>query len=199
MQDHHTSSPTVTRIVTVLGVASLIGLAVFGVLFLRSYYAPVRWNQESLRFNSGSICYVFCEPKLVIFLGEDGSEEVFDCISGIGHHTGFYASGSRGSSSSMTGGVEVFGHDGQGDKITMRFLAGKSVMVVSDRGTKLTLADGREFTLDGRTPLWLRCKSDGTIVELEELPAGFVEFFESPPPDPGFIGEVKSWPEAFRK
>jgi hypothetical protein len=72
-------------------------------------------------------------------------------------------------------------------------------MVVSARGTKLTLADGRKFTLDGQTPLWLRCKSDGTIVVLDELPEGFVEFFESPPPEPGLIGSVKSWPEVFRK
>ena len=72
-------------------------------------------------------------------------------------------------------------------------------MVISARGTKLTLVDGREFALDGQTPLWFRCKSDGTIIELDELPEGFVDFFESPPPDPGMLGLIQSYPEAFRK
>ena len=73
------------------------------------------------------------------------------------------------------------------------------VMVVSEHDTQLTLADGRKYTLDGQTPLWLRCKTDGTIVQLDELPEGFVEFFESPPPDPGFYDRVKSYPEAFQQ
>jgi len=197
MQDHHTSSPTVTRIVTVLGVASLIGLAVFGVLLLRSYYAPpIYGDEEYIQFESGSDCYVFCELKLAIFLGDGGAEEVFDRLGG-GVNVSVNDFG--GISSLYKNGVSVVVFSHERGKTTIKFFDGKGEMVLSDRGTKLALADGREFTLDGRTPLWLRCKSDGTIVELEELPEGFVEFFESPPPDPGLIGSVKSWPDAFRK
>ena len=61
---------------------------------------------------------------------------------------------------------------------------------------KLTLADGREFTLDGKTPLWLRCKRDGTFIELHELPEGFIEYFENNPHD---AESIKTYPEVFRR
>ena len=196
-ENQHASSP-VNRIVIVLGILSMIGMLAFGVLFLRSYYAPVRWNYEYLRFASGPHCFVFLEPKLAIFLGDGGTEEIFDCINGCGSNI-FDANGFRGSRG-MTGSnsVEVFSYEGQGGKTIMRFGNGKCTMVVSRHGTRLTLADGRKFRLDGRTPLWLRCKSDGTIVQLDKLPEGFDEFFESPPSDPGLIDSIKSWPEAFQ-
>jgi len=81
-------------------------------------------------------------------------------------------------------------------KNTIRFFDGKSIMVFSERGTKLTLADGREFILDGKTPLWLRCKRDGTFIELHELPEGFIEFFEN---NRIAAETIKTYPEAFRK
>jgi len=196
MQEHHSTSPTVTRIVIVLAILSLIGFAGFGVLHWKAERTPVLWYQESFGFDySKAHCVVFLEPKLAFFLGDGGTDEVFNRI------------GSHSSTSRMTingygfssGSSGIFGYKTQYGKTTMWFLNGKHEMVVSHRGTKLTLSDGREFTLDGQTPLWLRCKSDGTIVEMEELPEGFVEFFESPPPEPGLIGSVKSWPDAFRK
>ena len=198
MQEHHSTSPTVTRIVTVLAILSLIGFAAFGVFFLWMYYAPVDWDEEYFQFESGSSCYVFREPRLILFIGDDGPEEVFTSIGGYGNGK-FNANGFRNSGWHGSDLAKVFSYEGKGGIITMKFHDGKGEMVVSHCGTKLTLNDGREFTLDGRTPLWLRCKSDGTIVELEELPEGFVEFFESPPAEPGLIGSVKSWPEAFRK
>jgi len=209
MQEHHSAS-TVARIVTVLGVVSLIGLAVFGVCFWWSCFTPIYWQGDFFHFGSGPHCFVLPEPKLFLLINDGGDEETFDSIFTYSS-TGFDVNDSRFSRGKKSSGViSVFIDENNGttkiqsleylnSKIIMKFYDGKCVMVVSHRGTKLTLADGRELTLDGRTPRWLRCKSDGTIVELEELPAGFVEFFESPPPDPGFIGEVKSWPEAFRK
>jgi hypothetical protein len=195
MQEHHSASPTVIRIVTVLAIVSVIGMVGFGVLYWKIEYVPVNWYQESFGFESKALCVAFVEPKFAVFLGDGGTDEVFNRIN-------FYSSGSQmtvngyGVSSSSSG---FFARRTQHGKTTMRFLDGKCTMTLSHRGTKLKLADGREFVLDGQTPLWLRCKSDGTIVQLDELPEGFVEFFESPPPDPGLIGSVKSWPDAFRK
>ena len=202
MQEHHSTSPTVTRIVIVLAIVSLIGFAGFGVLHWKAERIPVLWYQESFGFDDSkshcvAYCVVFLEPKLVFFLGDGGTDEVFNRIGSHSSFSGITVNGYGVGTSS--GSSEGFSFKTQPGKMTMRLLDGKHEMVVSRSGRKLILNDGRKFTLDGRTPLWLRCKSDGTIVELEELPEGFVEFFESPPANPGLIGSVKSWPEAFRK
>jgi len=66
-------------------------------------------------------------------------------------------------------------NEGHGDTARIQFNGGifadnqSCVMVISSRGTKLTLEDGRKFILDGKTPLWLRCRSNGTVIELDKL------------------------------
>jgi hypothetical protein len=193
MEQQAAKTTPVTRVVTILGIAALLGMIGYGVLV---FLAPVKWREDSFRFASGATCIVFAEPKLIIFLRDGGDDEVFDRVNGSFHNAGFTVNNFLGYSSSS--GKDL-SRKTQGGKTTMQFLGGKGSLVVSHRGTKLTLADGREFILDGKTPLWLRCKTDGTIVQMDELPDGFVEFFESPPPDPGNIGEVTSYPEAFVK
>jgi len=188
----NTSSP-VTRVVIVLGIVSLLGMIGFFVFVV---LAPVKWTEESFQFASGPHCVVFPEPKLAFFIGDGGSDEVFDRIHGIFRNRGgFTVNNYIGFFSSSD---SDFSHKTQGDKTTMRFCGGKGSLVVTHRGTKLTLADGRQFTLDGKTPLWLRCKSDGTIDKLDELPEGFVEYFVSPPA-PGMIRSIESYPKAFQK
>jgi len=200
MQEQQPASPIVSRLITVLGILALVGIIGYFALRWKVEYAPVRWNGENFTFQSGPRCFVFHEPKLAIFLGDGGAEEVFDNINQCGYTNILTVNGFSTSSDSWgDGSVVFFSHTTQLGKMTMEFLDGKCGMVVSARGTKLTLADGREFTLDGKTPLWLRCKSDGTIVQLDELPKGFVEFFESPPSDSMMHTSVTSYPEAFRK
>jgi len=161
----------------------------------------MEWNDENIEFRSGPTVFVFQQPKLVVFLGDGGDDEIFDQISGTGQSKGYFPTGfgSIGGGYYKRVDVEVFATAGGNGKLTMWFHDRKHEMVLSKRATKLTLADGRVFTLDGKTPLWLRCMSDGTVIELDELPAGFIEFFESPPDDPGFIELIKSYPDAFRK
>ena len=199
MEQEQIVSSTVNRFMTIFGVAALFLLGY--VVFLWSIeHAPVRWSEENFSFTSGPHCFVFREPKLVVFLGDDGPEEIFNHIGSCGHSTGTNVNSFRSGSGGQTiGKVKVYSFNSREGKMTMQFLDGKCTMVVSVKGTKLTLTDGREFTLDGKTPHWFRCKSDGTIIELDELPEGFVEFFESPPPDPGMIRLVESYPEAFQK
>jgi len=192
-ENQHASSP-VNRIVIVLAIASLVGMVGFFILRWKIEYAPVNWYQENFGFESGARCVAFTEPKFAVFFGDGGADEIFNRINSHSSSSRMTVNG-YGTSSSSSG---AFGRKTQYGKTTMWFLNGKCSMTVSHRGTKLTLADGRKFTLDGRTPLWLRCKSDGTIVQLDELPKGFVEFFESPPSDPGLIHSIKSWPEAFQ-
>jgi hypothetical protein len=160
-------------------------------------------SKEYIRFQSGAFCFVFIEPKLVIIVGDGGEEEVFDHFESCGLDNSiagdpFYC----GFGSSTTNGVVNHSYKRSFGRTTIEFLNGKYVMNFSLRGTKLTLADGRTFTLDGKTPLWLRCKSDGTIVELDELPEGLIEFFEVPSEfaRAGYNKSlVKSYPAAFRK
>ena len=163
----------------------------------------MEWTTESFAFESGPSCFVFLQPKVVLFFGDGGEEEIFDFIYPSGQSTVFVPPGLLGVSSghSMANGVLVhsFTISFWGGEITHQFSNGDHVMVFSERGTKLTLADGRTFMLDGKTPLWLRCKSDDTVVELDELPEGFVEFFESPLDDLGLIEKIESYPDAFRK
>ena len=160
-------------------------------------FSSVGWKREHLHFRSGASCYVFHEPKLIFFLGDGGTDEVFDRIGGISGGT-FSANGFGVSTSgTRSDSIEIFSSKTQRGKTTMQFLDGKHIVVLSHRGTKLTLADGREFTLDGKTSLWLRCKSDGTIEHLNELPKGFVEYFESPPP--GAIEATTISSEMFQK
>ena len=193
-ENQHASSP-VNRIVIVLGILSMIGMLAFGVFWWRIANTPVEWYYEAFGFDSGGKCCVFQEPKLAIFLGDGETEEVFDRIGSHSSISRITVNG-NGHSTSTAG---YFSIRTQSGKMTMESLDGKCTMVVSRHGTRLALADGRKFRLDGRTPLWLRCKSDGTIVQLDELPEGFVEFFESPPPDPGLIDSIKSWPDVFRQ
>jgi hypothetical protein len=187
---------TILRLI-LLGVGLLI---VFGLVMPLN---RTEWTTESFAFASGPSCFVFVQPKVVLFFGDGGEEEIFDFIHPSGQSTVFVPPGLLGFSSgqSMANGVLVdsFTISFWGCEITHRFTNGDHVMVFSERGTKLTLADGRTFALDGITPLWLRCKSDGTVVVLDELPEGFVEFFEAPPDDPGLIESIKSYPDAFRK
>ena len=194
------TSPIVNRIVIVCGLVAIVAIVGFFVLQWSVKYASVIWSEESFGFESGVRCYVFPEPKLAIFLVDDDTKEVFDRINQHGSVRGTNVNGfSTSIGMSKSGNVVVSSTKIERGKMEMEFLDGKCKMVVSERGTKLTLADGREFLLDGKTPLWLRCKSDGTIDHLDELPKGFVEFFESPPSNPGMIGNVKSYPDAFRK
>ena len=187
------SSP-VNRIVIVLGIVAIIGIIGYGVLLL----CPFHWTIESFFFASGQECVVFPELKLTIFCGDGGTDEVFKRIDGYGYN-GFTIGDFSGRGGYLKcDDIEIYSYKFQNGKTILQFFDGKGSAIVSRRGTRLTLPDGQEFTLDGKTPLWLRCKSDGTIVQLNELPEGFVQFFESPPPDPGYIEKVKSYPEAFR-
>jgi len=155
------------------------------------------WQTESITFSSDQRCYVFPGQKLVIFIGDE-NDAIFDYIANRGGG-GLDISGSFGGSFG-DGYAQCTVHIHSGD-VTMDFDNGKFVMVVTKHGTQLTLADGRGFCLDGQTPLRLRCRPDGTIVVLDELPPGFVEFFENPPPHSAAM--VSEWmalcSEAFRK
>ena len=188
---------------TFAGVGFLLVLAV-SVTSCRTVMPPLtEWYEEDFEFTSGPYVYVFRQPKLVIFLGDGGEEEIFDRVGSVGFSTGPVWSSFSGSGTGQhtRGKVQTYSRTSGKGKMTMRFLDGKHVIVIALHGEQfeLTLADGRTFTLDGKTPLWLRCKSDGTVVELDKLPDGFVEFFESPPDNPGFIETIESYPDAFRK
>ena len=206
MQENQNTSSPVNRIVIICGLVSIVVIIGFFVLQWKMKYTPVIWSEESFKFKSGAQCYVFREPKFAIFLIDDDTEEIFDRINqrnnngkiNINGFSRLYISAKYTQSKNGLTVIRSKTYQATGNgKVEMQFHNSK--MVISERGTKLTLADGREFLLDGKTPLWLRCKSDGTIDHLVELPEGFVEFFESPPPNPGMIGNVKSYPDAFRK
>ena len=192
MDEKPNASSPVNRIVIVLGIVAIIGIIGYCVI---GFVTSVKWSEYSFKFTSGPYCIVFPEPKLTIFVGDGGTDELFDHVNGHFHDSGFTVNLFTGIC--IASGSDMY-RQTRGGRTILQFWGGKGSLVVSHNGTKLTLADGQEFTLDGKTPLWLRCKSDGTIVQLDELPEGFVQFFESPPPDPGYIGEVKSYPEAFR-
>ena len=195
------------RIVTVLAIVSMAAIIGFFVIRWRIESEPVGWHREFFNFKSGPHCLVFFEPKLAIFIGDGGTEEVFDYVNGYVGGGGIIAydgsstydfSRRSGRGGTQLGGVG-YTTEHQRGKATLRFQNGKCSMVISERATKLTLADGREFILGGKTPLWLRCKSDGTIDHLDELPEGFVEFFKSPPTDSMMHTSVQSYPEVFQK
>ena len=193
-----TVSPASNRFVTVIGVMSLVALLGYGVLYVYRWQVentPPRWYLEDFEFASGVAVYVFIEPRLVFFLGDEGP---FDYINSRGSSSGF-SPGPGSSGRSTRDGSVIFEYAGNLSGTTIRFLDGKCEIRFNRKGTQLTLSDGREFNLKESSPLWLRINDDGTVVELDELPEGFVDFFESPPPDPGFLDSVKSYPEAFRK
>ena len=179
------------RFVTVIGVMSLVALLGYGAFFAYRWQVentPPRWIHESFSFASGVTVHVFIEPRLVFFLGD---EKPFDRIN-------TYTSGgfSPGYSNGASG---AFVYTSDRRWTIVRFLAGKGEMKLNRKGTQLILGDGREFNLKESSSLWFRINDDGTVVEQDELPEGFVDFFESPPLDPGFLDSVKSYPEAFRK
>jgi hypothetical protein len=156
------------------------------------------WSVKSFDFSSGAACCVLPDQKITFFIGDGGDDEVFDTISSHGT-CGVLASST--SASSASGGCD-FTLANQYGTITLAWFNGKCVMEIPPHRAELTLADGRKFTLDGKTPLWLRCKSDGAVVKLDEPPKGFVEYFESPV----FHGfnesleeSIKSCSDAFRK
>jgi len=167
-----------------LCVAVLVALIAFGWFFY-----PIQWVKEIIEFDTGYRCYVFREPKLFIFLGDGGDEKIIDHSiytngTNVNLYFGMFSGYSQGSLSLGENGkgknIEFYSFVSMFGRMTMKFLDGKHVMVVSSRGTKLTLSDGRQFTLDGKTPLLLRCKSDGTVIKLNELPEGLAEYLESP-------------------
>jgi len=127
-------------------------------------------------------------------LGTQGSTGSNRLMSRYTHDHNFF--GGSSSSSIRNNHEVIYLSKGKFNSKTVKFFNGKGVMVFTSRGTKLTLADGREYTLDGNTPLWLRCKPDGIFVELEELPEGFIEYFENNPRD---AAAIRSYPEAFQK
>ena len=190
-------SPASNRLVTVIGVMSLVALLGYGAFFAYRWQVenmPPRWNLEDFGFTSGTTVYVFLEPRLVFFLGDEGP---FDYINSHGSSGFSPGPGSSGRRTSGTNVVYAYAGDHRGT--TIRFLDGKCEIRFNRKGTQLTLSDGREFNLKESSPLWLRINDDGTVVELDELPEGFVDFFESPPPSSGLLDMVKSYPEAFRK
>ena len=190
MEPQVAKTTPVTRVVMVLGIASLLGMIGFGVFV---FLAPVKWRHDEFEFASGARCLVFAEPKLIIILGDGGDDEVFDRVNGSFYVAGFTVNNYLGYYSSSGKDLSL---KTQGGKTTMYFPGEGGSLVVSHRGTKLTLADGREFKLDGKTPLWLRCKTDGTIVQLDELPDGFVELFKTSPHQR--VNELmQQYPEAF--
>jgi len=192
-----TVSPASNRFVTVIGVMSLVALLGYGVLYVYRWQVentPPRWTREHFTFGSEVTVYVFVEPRLVFFLGD---EKPFDRIGSHGMSS-FYP-GPGGSGTSGSGTHTIFEYAGDFHGTTIWFLDGKCKMRLNRRGTQLTLSDGREFNLKESSSLWFRINDDGTVVELDELPEGFIDFFESPPPDPGFLSSIKSYPEAFRK
>jgi len=155
---------------------------------------------ESFGFRSGPTCFVVIESKLVVFLGDGDGEEVFDRINSrsfSGGEPGILDFFGRASGRSTSNNEEIYSYTSQFGKTTMRFFDGKGKMVLSSFGTKLTLSDGRQFTLDGKTPLWLRLMSDGTVIELDELPEGFVEYFETHHASGTTM--IRSYPHAFRR
>ena len=174
-----------------------VGIMALVVLFWPQNQ-PLVWTEETIVFESGQRCYVFLEgisqnlePKFVVFFGDE-DDAIFDRVAD--HDFAGFNIGGGGNFRSV---YTIYTSRRGG--MTMEFDNTNCVMVLSERGTKLTLSDGREFLLDGPTPLWLRYRPDGTIVVLDEIPQGFIDFFENPPPDPGFLRNVAvSWPEAFR-
>jgi len=159
---------------------------------------PPTWTLETFELRPGQDVYVFMEPRLVLFLGDEGP---FDWIGSRGEQT--FCIGATGTGYSQRDTRMIYQFSSNRRVTTMQFLDGKSEMKLNfmgaKLGTKLTLDDGREFNLKESSPLWLRVKDDGTILELDELPEGFVEFFESPSPDPDLRKSIKSYPDAFRK
>jgi len=214
MDEQPNTSYKIIRIVIVVALLSFVALRVTGsYIDQRKAEHTLKnikhnWHEEHFGFASGPRCHVFKELKLAFFFDDGGADETFDRINGHGQHscltgnsfTTIFGWKNNGTATSSS-------YQSQDGMVTMNSSHGYSneksddqcVIAVSEHGTKLTLADGREFTLDGQTPLWLRCKSDGTIVPLNELPKGFVEFFESPPPNPGLIEKIEFYPEAFQK
>ena len=177
-------------------------LVMFTIMFVCWRFYPVfvvPQGIESFGFRSGPTCFVVIESKLVVFLG-DGEGEIFDNINSRAFAGGeprmldFFG---RASGRSTNNNEEIYSYTSQFGKMTMRFFDGKSKMVLSSFGTKLTLSDGRQFTLDGKTPLWLRLMSDGTVIELDELPEGFVEYFETHHASGTTM--IRSYPNAFRR
>ena len=214
MDEQPNTSYKIIRIVIVVALLSFVALRVTG-----SYIDQRRvehtlknnnpnWHEEYFGFAAGPRCHVFKELKLAFFFGDGEADEAFDRINDCGQHSRLTGNGFTTSFGWKNDGTGVLSsYQSQDGMVTMNSSHGYSneksdgqcVIAVSEHGTKLLLTDGREFTLDGQTPLWLRCKSDGTIVQLSELPKGFVEFFESPPPNPGFIEKIEFYPEAFQK
>jgi hypothetical protein len=201
LQPQNTAQKGTNRVVFLSFFVIAMLFVLVGSALMLSVTSRMEWNRENFSFNSGPTVYVFQQPKLVVFLGDGGDEEIFDRIGSAGSSTSSFPTGfgHGGTGFHRSGDVEVSASSSGNGKITMWFLDRTHEMVFSERGTKLTLADGRTFTLDGKTPLWLRCMSDGTVIELDELPEGFIEFFESPPDNPGLIQSVRSYPDAFRK
>ncbi len=176
--------------------AALTLLGVFVMLDLMRRDANVRahWHLESFSISCDSggyaSVYIFVEPRIVIFLGEDRG---FNNVTSRGYQTFSLGSG-NGSHGTL------FVYDGDKKWTHMEFLDGKCGMKIDHKGTKLILADGREFSLVGNEPIWLRCKDDGTITELDALPEGFLEFMERPITQPmDFRADIESYPAAFQR
>ena len=192
----------VMQVMKILGIVALVSIV---VCFLAMRYAPIHWTLESFSFASGQKCYIFAEPKLGIFLCDGGDDDVFE--GNNGYHRGkmnvnsIFGFGDRWEQDGFVALPVRYGYDRTGAPTkTMYVLTidDKYSMTVSERGTLLTLLSGREFMLDGKTPLWLCCKPDGTVVPLKEQPKGFLEFMKSPPPDSSIIKAIQSG-EAFVK
>ena len=183
MEEKHAKPLMTYRSLTAFAVSALLVLIV-AIAYYQHVYSRIYWSGEAFRFVSGPDCFVFREPKLVIFFDDENTEECFDHIDrGSWRSHRFVVSYLGGSYVSWHGHYNdereftliKIRSDGEGDTAKIRFGGGifasnrGCVMVISSRGTKLTLEDGREFTLYGKTPLWLRCKSNGTVIELDKL------------------------------
>ena len=79
MEEKFTKPLMTYRSLTAFAVLALIVLIV-AIVIHRHINSRVDWNGEAFRFVSGLDCFVFREPKLVIFFGDKDAEEMFDHI-----------------------------------------------------------------------------------------------------------------------
>ena len=194
MKEKALPSSPVTRVVTVLGLVSLLALLGFLALIVYRWNTPPTWTFESYTFDSGSSVCIFLEPQLAFVIGNDLTFE--------GHYSQFgqpfspgltIKGGHTGGSSTNLGGCMVYEYNINRQGTTIRFIDGKHKMQLNFLGTELTLADGRVIKLKESPPHCLQIKNDGTVIVLDKLPEPLDRLFHSIQTQP------ETFPRSIRK